>query len=162
MNLQDMIKQDYILTDMGGNTRNSVLQELLDAAEQTGNVTDRALLFQDLLEREAAFTTKLMDKVAIPHAKSAAVKEPMVFIGKSREGVSWTADGSEEAAADRVYLLFLILVPQESDSNDHLKLLAILARCLSHESLRTMLLETEEKDVILNILGEKMQEINNR
>lgn len=162
MNLQEVIKPAYICTDMQSGDRDNALRELIEAAMKTGHVTNSAILFGDLLAREDAFTTKIMAKIAIPHAKSQSVTEPMVFIGKSKQGISWNSDGMEAAPEDRVYLIFLILVPGESESNDHLKLLATLARCLSHESFRNQIHDTDDKDEILAAIGAKMEEINNR
>lgn len=160
MEISSVIKAEYVLTDLKSTHRDDVLKEMIAAAYKTGNVSSGDGLLGDVLAREASFTTKIMEKIAIPHAKSASVSEAMVFVGKSKGGVVWDANPAADCPPeDKVYLIYLILVPDVSEGNEHLKLLATLARCLSHEAFRGAVLECDDPAEIIRITEGKMQEI---
>lgn len=161
MDINQVIQREYVLPFLKSKTRDEALKELIAAAQGTGKIASAQNLLADILEREAAFTTKIMEKIAIPHAKSGAVKEPLVFVGKSVEGIVWDPELSVEACPpeDRVYLVFLILVPGENENNEHLKLLATLARCLSHASFRESIHNSDNPEEIIRLIGDKMAEI---
>jgi|GEM_PF-443653 PTS system, fructose subfamily, IIA component len=146
MNIADVIKKEYIVLRLEARQRDEALKELLEIGSIQVNITDRDAVFQELLAREASFTTKVMDLIAIPHAKSDGVKEAMVLIGKSKEGISWGqgTDLDSVNPEERVELIFMILVPGQSESNEHLKILAMLARCLTNEQFRENLLCEED------------------
>lgn len=68
-----------------------------------------------ILEREMESTTAIGMNVAIPHAKSDVVKQPIVAVMKNNHGVKWESlDGSLPQ------LIFLIAVPNNSQDT-HLK-----------------------------------------
>mgnify|MGYP000104486580 FL=1 len=86
--------------------------------------------------------------VAIPHAKSHAVKRPIVAVLNHKAGVEW-----ESLDESNPQLIFLIAVP--NDNNDtHLKLLQRLSRTLMKDNTRDELIHAQSRDEIFNILKE--------
>jgi fructose-specific phosphotransferase system IIA component len=145
-NIVDIVKPEYVKMNLQGNTRDAVLKEFVGIEAIQNNITNKDLLLEDLLAREAQFTTKMMEFIAIPHAKSKAVKNAMVLVGKSKDGVDWRPDGDFTSSnyEDRVLISFMILVPADAEGNDHLKILAMLARCLAKKDFRQALIEEED------------------
>ena len=146
MNIADLIKKEYIMTKLESKLRDEALKELLTIDGIQVKITDQEAVFNDLLAREASFTTKVMDFIAIPHAKSDGIKEAMVLIGKSADGIDWRPEANFDSSKpeERVKLIFMILVPGQNESNEHLKILAMLARCLTGEHFRENLLNEED------------------
>lgn len=84
--------------------------------------------------------------VAIPHAKSDAVKAPIVAVMNNKQGVEWESlDGTSPQ------MIFLITVPSDS-SDTHLKLLQRLSRALMDDDIRQSLINATRKEQIYNIL----------
>lgn len=148
MDIAQIIKKEYVAADLTACQRDEALKELLTLNAIQENIVDGDMIFQELVKREASFTTKVMDYIAIPHAKSGDVKDAMVLVGKSEQGVVWTQDGdfASSKPEDRVKLVFMILVPGENESNEHLKILAMLSRCLVNDKFRENLIQ--EKDPV--------------
>lgn len=142
MNITEVIKNEYIVTSLKEKLRDQTINELLSIEGIQSYITDKEEVFHELLVREASFTTKIMDFVAIPHAKSDHVKQAMVLIGKSVEGIDWRVEPEFESSKpeERVKLIFMILVPGQNEGNEHLKILAMLARCLASEQFRENLI----------------------
>ena len=84
--------------------------------------------------------------VAIPHAKSDAVKQPVVAVLQNKNGIEWESlDGSLPK------IVFLIVVPNNSNDT-HLKLLQRLSKTLMDDETREKLITAEDKETIYDIL----------
>lgn len=155
--IEDIIRAEYVAPDLKAKTRDEALLELLETG--AAGITDKDKVFKALLAREAEFTTKLMEFIAIPHAKSDAIRHAMVLIGKSDEGIDWREDGDFQSSApeDRVKVLFMILVPGNQEGNEHLKILALLARCLSKKDFRETVMNEQDVNKISDFILEEIK-----
>ncbi|MCI2062390.1 MAG: PTS sugar transporter subunit IIA [Eubacteriaceae bacterium] len=159
INAEDIIKASYVKGNMTAETRDEAIKEMLNIEAVAGNIGDINTVFDAVLAREAEFTTKLMDDISIPHAKSAEIKRAMVVIGKSKNGIEWRpeVDYKDSQEKDRVKVVFMILVPGQQPGNEHLKILALLARCLSRKDFRESIIETEDPQTISAFLVEEIR-----
>lgn len=129
-------------------TRDEAIDQLVDQLAQQQYITDKQLLKGDVLKREAQSTTAIGMNVAIPHAKSEAVKQPIVAVMNNKHGVNWDSlDGTLPE------IVFLIAVPSDS-SDTHLKLLQRLSRALMDDETRQSLIDATHKEAIYDILKE--------
>ncbi|NWK83476.1 PTS sugar transporter subunit IIA [Staphylococcus sp. GSSP0090] len=129
-------------------TRDEAIDQLVDQLDNYHYITDKSQLKGDVLKREAQSTTAIGMNVAIPHAKSTAVKEPIVAVMNNKSGVNWDSlDGTLPQ------IVFLIAVPSDS-SDTHLKLLQRLSRALMDDETRQHLIDATETIQIYNILKE--------
>ncbi len=87
-------------------------------------------IFDALLTRERLGSTALGHGVALPHSRLAAIDAPMAALITLDEGVDYEATDGEA-----VDVIFALLVPKECN-DEHLKILAALARQFSSESFR--------------------------
>ncbi len=55
-------------------------------------------------------------------------------------------------------MVFILAVPEESASNQHLKILAALSRKLMNENFRQEILEINNKDKLLNLLNDVFEQ----
>lgn len=120
-------------------------------------VLDADLYEQAVSDREASFATYTIDGVAIPHAKSDAVREAFVAFARLKSPVPWCAEKGEDAR-----MVFLIGVPETAggaDSNLHLKILAALSKKLMHASFRHRLEEAHSAKELYQILQEIEEEL---
>ena len=154
MDMSEILKSNFIRLDLESSSKEDTIKQLIDLACEEGIVTSKKELFKSVMEREIAFTTNIMEKIAIPHAKSDAVKQAAVIFGRSDNGIKWSEDDDENR---KVYLVFLIMVPSAQAGNEHLKILSILARCLSHADFRENLLKAKNKMEINEIIDKQMK-----
>ncbi|MBT6727817.1 MAG: PTS sugar transporter subunit IIA [Deltaproteobacteria bacterium] len=90
----------------------------------------------ELSSREKSFSTRLSLDLAIPHAYSTDVSEPICVVAIAPFGLQWE---SEKAS---VRLVFLVISPKD-DPEIHLNILAEIARILSKASIVHELLRSE-------------------
>jgi mannitol/fructose-specific phosphotransferase system IIA component (Ntr-type) len=103
------------------------------------------------MAREARASTAVGGGLAIPHAKTDAATSPLVAFARLQQGVDWTApDGV------LVDMAFLISVPESTEGEEHLKILAALARALVKEDFRNRLRSADTASEVLDILAERL------
>jgi PTS system fructose-specific IIC component len=106
-----------------GAAPSSVIRHLAELVVGAGRATEIEGLYADALAREAKTATGIPGGLAIPHCRSTAVTEPTLALARLTSPVDF---GAKDGPAD---LVFLIAAPEGADQ-DHLKILAKLARSL--------------------------------
>jgi len=132
------------LADRHAATR--VMAELL-AAE--GRVTDLDGFLTDVRKREEQMATGLPGGIGIPHARSTHVTEPSLVFGRSTLGIDW---GAEDGPAT---LIFLIAAP-EGGGDEHLKILASLARRLMRAEFRESLMNASDAAAVVDVVNREV------
>ncbi|MBL4975360.1 PTS fructose transporter subunit IIABC [Bacillus halotolerans] len=147
--LTDIMSIDLIEPTLSGETRDDIIDEMIQKLSRTGMLHSESGFKQAIMNREQEGTTAIGMNIAIPHGKSDAVKKPSVVFGIKRSGIDWNSlDGSEAK------LIFMIAVPKDSGGNQHLKLLQMLSRKLMDDSYRERLLSVQTKDEAYKLLDE--------
>ncbi|MGI5426258.1 fructose-specific PTS transporter subunit EIIC [Streptomyces sp. CA-179760] len=129
--------------------KEAAIRELAELLARTGKVADVDELVACALRREAQGTTGLGEEIAIPHAKTDAVTEPVVGFARSAQGVEW---GSLDGTKAR--LVFMIAVPEAAAGDEHLRILALLSRKLMDAGFRERLLAASDESALLGVLRE--------
>ncbi|MCY8979724.1 PTS fructose transporter subunit IIABC [Bacillus halotolerans] len=147
--LTDIMSIDLIEPTLSGETRDDIIDEMIQKLSRTGMLHSESGFKQAIMNREQEGTTAIGMNIAIPHGKSDAVKKPSVVFGIKRSGIDWNSlDGSEAK------LIFMIAVPKDSGGNQHLKLLQMLSRKLMDDSYRERLLSVQTKEEAYKLLDE--------
>ncbi|OYD08816.1 PTS fructose transporter subunit IIA [Paludifilum halophilum] len=149
MKMTDLLTEDCIVMELQGENRDAVMEELIDCLDRAGVLSDRETFKNDLYAREKHGSTGIGFGIAIPHGKSAGVKEPRVAFGRKPDGVDWDSMDGEPAN-----LIFMIAVPEEQAGDEHLKILQALSRKLIDDSFRQALMEAKTGQEILDRIGE--------
>ncbi|MEC2183210.1 PTS mannose transporter subunit IIABC [Bacillus spizizenii] len=147
--LTDIISPELIEPHLSGETRDDIIDEMIQTLSRKGMLLSENGFKQAILNREQQGTTAIGMNIAIPHGKSEAVRKPSVAFGIKRSGVDWNSlDGSDAK------LIFMIAVPKESGGNQHLKILQMLSRKLMDDSYRKQLLSVQTKEEVYKLLDE--------
>ncbi|MBZ4324161.1 fructose-specific PTS transporter subunit EIIC [Streptomyces sp. SCA2-4] len=128
--------------------KEEAVRELAELLAAGGGVRDGSALVAALLAREAQGGTGAGEGVAFPHARTDAVSAPVVAFARSAAGVEW---GAADGVPAR--LLFAVAVPEGGD-DEHLRILALLARRLMDPGFRERLLAAPDTPAILRVLVE--------
>ena len=146
--MQNLFKEDTISVDLQARDKGQVIDEMIRLLDKDGVLTNAALYKAAIYERENLSTTGIGFGIAIPHAKTSAVKTARVAVGIAKAGVDYGSDDGE-----KVQLLFMIAA-QDTDDNLHLQTLAKLSRKLIDPVFRNRLLNSSTKEDVLATLEE--------
>ncbi len=128
------ITPDTVAVELTATDRDAAIAELVGIAARTGKVNNPDLVVTTALAREATVSTGLGDGIAIPHAKTDAVSEPVVVYARSRAGIDWSSRDGKPVSE-----LFLIAVPERAAGEAHLTILSALSRKLVNAQFRSEL-----------------------
>jgi len=149
MKISEILKKDFIIADLSGKDKASVLLELTDFLESHGAINNKEALHSALIEREKLGSTGIGENVAIPHAKSDELDQILTLFGRSREGIEFDSLDKKP-----VHFVCLVVAPAHSTGH-HLKALARISRLLKNEDLRQNILKSESaKDIYSHLLDE--------
>ncbi|HSP74971.1 MAG TPA: fructose-specific PTS transporter subunit EIIC [Cryobacterium sp.] len=128
-----------------GAAPSSVIRHLAELVVGAGRATEIESLYADALAREAKTATGIPGGLAIPHCRSAAVTEPTLALARLTSPVDF---GAADGPAD---LVFLIAAPEGADQ-EHLKILAKLARSLMKAPFTTALRAAKTQAEIVELV----------
>lgn len=145
MLLTELLTPDRIVVPLVATDKRGVLAQLArHLVETAGGDYDHVLTA--VLEREAVLSTGIGFGVAIPHARSAGVRELAVVAGVSANAIVY--DGND---GQPVRLFFMIVGP-EGSAGLHVKALSRIARLVRADSVRRDLTEAHTSDEFYNVL----------
>lgn len=152
--IADLLKADTIVIPLAATTKEAVLDELIERLDQAGRLNSKEDMKASILAREAQGSTGIGEGIAIPHAKTAAVKQPSICFGLSPGGVDFDSLDQQKAH------LFFMIAATEDANQAHLETLALLSQMLMDDTVREQLMAATTKEQVLNVLTKKEREMN--
>lgn len=145
MLLTDLLTPDRVVVPLAADDRRSAIAALTRRLAEIAEA-DYEDVLDAVLERESVLSTGIGFGVAIPHARSAAVRELTVVAGVTPSPLPFEAIDGEP-----VRLLFLIVGP-EASAGRHVKILSRIARLVRREPVRQQLVESADADAFFNTI----------
>ncbi|MBM7694541.1 PTS system fructose-specific IIC component [Peribacillus deserti] len=152
MKITDLLKQDTVILDLVSSKKAEVIDELVNKLHEAGRLQDKEGYKAAILKREQQSTTGIGEGIAIPHAKTAAVKIPSICFGRAVNGIDYESLDGQPAK------LFFMIAASEGANNAHLETLSRLSSLLMDEGFRQKLLTAATKEEVINIIDEKEKE----
>lgn len=142
--------ESIVLVDLKADDKVDATRQLAQLLFDDGRVTDLEGFLEDVAAREEQMNTGLPGGIGIPHARSAHVVVPSVAIGTTTTGVPF---GATDGPA---HLIFLIAAP-DGANDEHLHIIAALARKLVHDEFKQSLRDAKTASHIADIITKEVQ-----
>lgn len=146
MKITELLTQETITLSILGTSKEAAIDSLVAVLDKAGKLTDKSKYKAAILARENQSTTGIGEGIAIPHAKTTAVKQAAIAFGKSVEGVDYQSLDGQPA-----HLFFMIAAP-EGANNTHLEALSRLSSILMNEDAREKLRNASTAAEIIEII----------
>lgn len=146
MKITALLREETVLISMAANNKQNAIEELSDVLFEAGKLNNLNAFKEAIIKREQQSTTGIGEGIAIPHAKTNAVKEAAIAFGKSDMGVDYESLDGQPA-----HLFFMIAAP-EGANNTHLEALSRLSSILMIEEARQKLMNAKSKSEVINII----------
>jgi len=147
MKLTDYITPEHVRVRLEGENKEEVIEELVSLLVETSDVSDADMIYEAVMKREREGSTGLEKGVAIPHAKSDAVKKLSIVIGISREGVDFEAQDGKPS-----HLFFLMVAPT-AESGPHVQAIAKIVKMIKLDKFRKKLVEAKKPDDVVDAIS---------
>lgn len=146
MNIRRVLTKDSVVLNLRADTKDALLQELVETLVTAGRLADRDAGLKAVLERERKMSTGLQNGVAIPHGKTDAVEHLVAVFGRKRAGIAFDSLDGQPAQ------FFLLTLSPLSRTGPHIQFLAEMSRTLHDASIRQRILDSEDADEVLQLL----------
>ncbi len=149
MKIADFLKKEWVIDELKGTDKNSILRELAEVLVKPCEVSSVEELVQILIEREKLGSTGIGDGIAIPHGRMKRLKNFLISFGRSLKGVDFDSiDGKPSQ------IFFLVMSPENS-AVENLKLLGRIVTLLKDSSFKRRLMEASSSNEIFQIIIEE-------
>ncbi len=145
MRIVDLLDKKSILIGAAPASKAEAIDTLIDLQVKGGRIADADGYRKGILAREALSSTAVGEGIAIPHAKSDAVKAPSLAAMTVPGGVDYEAMDGEPSN-----LIFMIAAPNDGDV--HLEVLSRLMTVLMDEDFRARLIAAKSAEEFLSVI----------
>ncbi len=152
MKITELLKRDTVIMNLTASNKEAVIDELVEKLDGANRLNSKVEFKEAILKRESQSTTGIGEGIAIPHAKTKAVKQPAICFGRSVSGINYESLDGQPAH------LFFMIAASEGANNTHLETLSRLSTLLMDEGFRKQLLEAKDEEELLRLFDEKENE----
>lgn len=149
MKIETLLSAGYIALNLELETKSQVIDAMLSIVSGHPGVKDAARLRSDVLRREQEMSTGIGRKIALPHAKTASVTQPVLALATLKHDLDFDAIDNEP-----VRIVFLLATPEEMLA-EHLKLLGRITRLAGRNDFRERLIAEGSPDGVLALFREE-------
>ena len=122
IHFSDFLRPDRIKLSITATRKREAIKEVANILEGAPEIRDKERFLKEIFERESVEATAIGNGVAVPHARTDAVTDLVIAVGRSQTGVDFgSVDGKP------VRLVFVMGTPRANVTN-YLKILAQLSR----------------------------------
>lgn len=147
MHISDIITPERVATQVDATSKKRVLETISNLiASHSDTSLGANEIFDSLIARERLGTTAIDHGVALPHGRVKNSKETIGAFVQLKEGIDCDAYDKQD-----VSMMFALLVPEDS-TDEHLRLLARLAKMFSDEDFRQQLRNAKDKQTLYDLL----------
>jgi PTS system fructose-specific IIA component len=146
--LSSLLTPDRVRVGLDAPTKADVLRGVVALAATSPAVLDADRLLADVEAREATLSTGVGGGLALPHARSAAVRETVAALATLAAPVDFDAlDGAPVR-------LVLLLAGPDGDPGAHVRLLSRVSRLMSRDAVRERLMAAADPTDFCEALAE--------
>jgi len=144
--ISELVIPEGIVLQVNNNEKIAVIKELAQILIDKNIVNNAEDFFSAVLRRENMESTGIGQGVAIPHARTTAVKNLTIVFGRSKDGVDFSSlDGLPS------HLIFLIAAPEDKKT-EYIITLAKLSKLLRKSEARHALEVAQTKEEVLQAI----------
>ena len=148
MNLTSLSHSHAVLLHARFTDRDDAIRQLAQRLAEQGKIADTSAFLNEVFHRESLGPTALGEGLAVPHGKSAAVKEAAFAVATLSEPLAWEGvDGPEP-----VELIFLLAIPPNEAGSTHIQILTELTTRLADDRLRERVMAATSAEALLAAL----------
>ncbi|RWZ33787.1 PTS 2-O-a-mannosyl-D-glycerate transporter subunit IIABC [Escherichia coli] len=151
MNLTTLTHRDALCLNARFTSREEAIHALTQRLAALGKISSTEQFLEEVYRRESLGPTALGEGLAVPHGKTAAVKEAAFAVATLSEPLQWEGVDGPEA----VDLVVLLAIPPNEAGTTHMQLLTALTTRLADDGIRARIQSATTPDELLSALDDK-------
>lgn len=151
INLTTLTHRDALCLNARFTSREEAIHALTQRLAALGKISSTEQFLEEVYRRESLGPTALGEGLAVPHGKTAAVKEAAFAVATLSEPLQWEGVDGPEA----VDLVVLLAIPPNEAGTTHMQLLTALTTRLADDEIRARIQSATTPDELLSALDDK-------
>ncbi|MQJ82155.1 PTS 2-O-a-mannosyl-D-glycerate transporter subunit IIABC [Escherichia coli] len=151
MNLTTLTHRDALCLNARFTSREEAIHALTQRLAALGKISSTEQFLEEVYRRESLGPTALGGGLAVPHGKTAAVKEAAFAVATLSEPLQWEGVDGPEA----VDLVVLLAIPPNEAGTTNMQLLTALTTRLADDEIRARIQSATTPDELLSALDDK-------
>ena len=136
MNFREILTPERTVNNIKNVTKKSAFELIAKLAAEKSDEINSKEVVEALYNREKLGSTVIGQGVAIPHARIGGIEQPIGILLHLNDAISF------DISHPQVDLLFALLVPENSEQQ-HLEILASIAKSFSHTTFCKQLRQSQ-------------------
>lgn len=154
MSLIDYINKESIMIDVQETDKERLLSKMVERLDSCGMLLSKDDAEHAIIAREQLMSTGVGNGIAIPHAKTDAVKNIVLSVATIKNGINYKSVDKK-----KVFAVFMLLAPKNSAS-ENLKVLTAIAKILrDNPHFLEKLINAEKSDEIIELIAKEEMKI---
>jgi mannitol/fructose-specific phosphotransferase system IIA component (Ntr-type) len=153
MKLTDYLKPEYVEVGLKADSKDALLDKMVDLAARNPHVLDARKVRTAILEREKIMSTGVGKNFAIPHGKTDAVDDIVISFAVTAQPINYDSMDNEPVR------LVLLLVSRDSLVGQRLKLLSRASKIMNSDTAREALMAAKSVEELLSIFRSEEERI---
>ncbi len=149
--MERLLVKEQIIPRLKAESKEGIIWEMLQRLHDIGKIKDVKKIYYTVIEREKHLSGGLTHGIAIPHAHTDDVSEPMVVIGMKHEGMDFSSIDQKPS-----FLIILILTPV-AEASVHIRVLSRIGHLNRNVKHLSDLLVNENPTAIRNYILQHSQ-----
>ncbi len=145
MEIHKMMNKKLVNLNMKASSKNEVIAKLIYLLEKDGRLNNKEQFTADVMDRENSMSTNMGAGIAIPHAKSKAVRKSSVVFARLQNPIDWNEEGE-------VDLVFMLAINEAQHNVSHLETIATLATYLVDDDFKKALYDIQDSASIVKLI----------
>ena len=155
MDILDYLNKECIILGLKQDNKKNTILSIIDHLVEKKKIAkeDKKDISKAIFQREEMGSTAIGNHIAFPHARTNSVKDIIICVGISKEGIDF--DSLDQEPVNIVALL----LSNQKEAGLHLKMLAFLARMLRDKYLVQRLKNVKTEEEAIGLLDKQQQAI---
>lgn len=150
MSLISYIDKRSIMLDVQESSKEQVIEKMVQKLDECNLLLNKEEALLSIMARENLMSTGVGNGIAIPHAKTDAVKDIVLTIATIRNGINYKAVDKK-----KVFVVFMLIAPKNAAS-ENLKVLTSIARILrDNQYFIEKLISAESAEEIIDLISKE-------
>jgi len=155
INILDYLDKSAVIIGIKQKNKRNTVSNILDhlVTKKKISAGSKKEILKTIIQREGMGSTAIGNNIAFPHARVATVKNIIICICISKEGIDFDSLDQEPVN------VIALLLSNQKEAGLHLKVLALLARILRDKYLVQRLKDTKKEEEIIELLNKQQQAV---
>ena len=154
MSLIEHIDKKSIMIDVQETDKEKLLSKMIERLDECLLLENKEAAENAVMAREQLMSTGVGNGIAIPHAKTDAVKKIVLSVATLKNGINYKSVDKK-----KVFVVFMLISPKDAAS-ENLKVLTVIAKILrDNPHFIEKLIKAEEANEIIELIAKEEMKI---